>query len=60
RGSSGVVLGSDQGTSLGLGVPQPADTANRSVALYSFDSMVEVPAGSYLRKRMHRRSARHL
>lgn len=60
HGSSGVVLGSDQGTSLGLGAPQPADTANRSVALYSFDSMVEVPAGSYLRKRMHRRSARHL
>lgn len=59
-GESGVVLGSDQGASLGLGAPQPTEVANRSVALYSFDSPVEVPAGSYLRMRMHRRSARHL
>ncbi|MDO4502290.1 MAG: peptidase U32 family protein [Coriobacteriia bacterium] len=58
--TSGIVLGPDDGVSLGLGTPQQAEVANRSVALYSFESPVPVPAGSYLRIRKHHRTARHL
>lgn len=58
--ATGLQLGADQGASLGLGAPVPADVANRSVALYSFTADCQIPAGSYLRMRMHRRSARHL
>lgn len=59
EGTSGIVLGEDDGASLGLGAPMPVDVANRSVALYSFESETPIPAGSYLRVRQFRRSARH-
>ena len=58
-GSAGLCLGEDDGAHLGLGAPVAQDVANRSVALYSFTSPVAVPAGSYLRVRTFRRSARH-
>ena len=58
-GASGIQLGADFGASLGLGAPEPVAVANRSVALYSFEADAPVPAGSYLRVRAFRRSARH-
>ena len=59
EGEAGLVLGPDLGQHLGLGVPQAASVANRSVALYSFEAEQPIPAGSYLRIRQFRRSARH-
>ncbi|MDO4182007.1 MAG: peptidase U32 family protein [Coriobacteriia bacterium] len=56
---AGLTLGPNNGASLGLGAPVPVPAANRSVALYSFESPLFIPAGSYLRIKQFRRSARH-
>ena len=38
----------------------PTDTANRAMDTYTFTCPCEISAGSYLRARTHRRTARHL
>ena len=38
----------------------PTATANRAMDTYTFTCPCEIPAGSYLRARTHRRTARHL